>query len=98
VHFATINLFAARGPKFGFSSDAADNPFIAAARRMPEVQAYFRFARFPVVRYAERGGINVVEFSDLRFYGRVRRGPQPFTFRVTFDSAGGVLTSGWAED
>jgi membrane-bound metal-dependent hydrolase YbcI (DUF457 family) len=98
VHFATINLFAARGPKFGFSGDAPDNPYITAARRLPEVQNYFRFARFPVVHYAECGGINVVEFSDLRFYGRFRRAPQPFTFRVTLDAAGGVLSSGWAED
>jgi membrane-bound metal-dependent hydrolase YbcI (DUF457 family) len=98
VHFATINLLAARGPKFGFSGDAADNPYIAAARRLPAVQSYFRFARFPVVRFAERGGVNVVEFADLRFFGRTRRGPEPFTFRVTFDSAGHVLSSGWADD
>ncbi|MBI1749478.1 MAG: metal-dependent hydrolase [Acidobacteria bacterium] len=97
VHFTTVNLLATRPPKFGFSGDAADNPFIAAARRLPEVQTYFRFARFPVVRFSERGGINVVEFVDLRFFGRPTRGPQPFTFRVTFDSAGHVLSSGWAE-
>ncbi len=98
VHFATINLFAARGPKFGFSGDAADNPYIAAARHLPEVQSYFRFARFPVVRFSERGGVNVVEFVDLRFFGRTRRGPQPFTYRVAFDSAGHVLSSGWADN
>lgn len=97
VHFTAIELFAARGPKFDFSGDAPDNPYITAARRLPEVQNYFRFARFPVVRYSEHGGINVVEFSDLRFYGRFRRAPQPFTFRVTLDAAGGVLSSGWAE-
>jgi hypothetical protein len=98
VHFASIRLFAARGPKFGFSGDAADNPYIAAARRLPTVQSYLRFARFPVVRFAERGGMNVVEFVDLRFFGRTRRGPEPFTFRVTLDSAGQVLSSGWADD
>ncbi|MBI1738791.1 MAG: metal-dependent hydrolase [Acidobacteria bacterium] len=98
VHFATIHLFAARAPKFGFSGDAADNPYIAAARQLPEVQSYFRFARFPVVRFHERGGVNVVEFVDLRFFGRTRRGPQPFTFRVVFDAQGGVISSGWAEE
>ncbi len=98
VHFSTITLFATRAPKFGFSGNAPDNPFIAEARRLPEVQGYFRFARFPVVRYSERGGANVVEFSDLRFYGRVRRGPQPFTYRVTLDSAGRVISSGWADE
>jgi membrane-bound metal-dependent hydrolase YbcI (DUF457 family) len=97
VHFAAINLSAARGPKFGFSGDAADNSYIASARRLPAVQSYLRFARFPVVRFTERGGMNVVEFVDLRFFGRTRRGPQPFTFRVTFDSAGQVLSTGWAE-
>ena len=98
VHFATIRLLAARGPKFGFSGDAPDNAYIAAARRLPAVQSYLRFARFPVVRFAERGGMNVVEFVDLRFFGRTRRGPEPFTFRVTFDSAGQVLSPGWAEE
>lgn len=97
VHFSTINLFAARLPKFGFSGDAPDNPYITAARKLPEVQNYFRFARFPVVRYSERGGLNMVEFSDLRFYGRFRRGTQPFTYRVTLDAAGRVISSGWAE-
>jgi membrane-bound metal-dependent hydrolase YbcI (DUF457 family) len=98
VHFSAIELFSARPPKFGFSSDAADNPYIAAARRLPEVQAYFRFARFPVVRYAERDARNVVEFSDLRFFSRVRRGPQPFTFRVVFDAGGNLVSSGWVAD
>jgi membrane-bound metal-dependent hydrolase YbcI (DUF457 family) len=98
VHFSAIELLSGRPLKFGFSGDAADNPSIAAARRLPEVQAYFRFARFPVVRYAERNGQNVVEFSDMRFFGRTRRGPQPFTYRVVFDAAGNVLSSGWIED
>ena len=98
VHFSAIELYSARPPKFGFSGDAADNPSIAAARRLPEVQAYFRFARFPVARYAERGGQNVVEFSDMRFFGRTRRGPLPFTFRVVFDAAGNLVSSGWVED
>jgi hypothetical protein len=98
VHFAAIHLSAARGPNFGFSGDAADNPYIAAARRLPAVQSYLRFARFPVVRFAARDGVNAVEFVDLRFFGRTRRGPEPFTFRVTFDSAGHVLSSGWADD
>ena len=98
VYYAAIELFAVRGPKFGFSSDAADNPYIAAARRLPEAQTYFRFARFPVVRYTERSGVNVVEFSDMRFFSRVRGAPQPFTYRVTFNAAGGVMSSGWALD
>jgi membrane-bound metal-dependent hydrolase YbcI (DUF457 family) len=97
VHFSAIELSSVRPPKFGFSGDAADNPSIAAARRLPEVQAYFRFARFPVVRYAARNGLNVVEFSDFRFFNRAQRGPQPFTFRVVFDAGGNLVSSGWAE-
>ncbi len=98
VYFSAIHLPVARPPKFGFSGDAPDNPYIAAARQLPAVQNYLRFARFPVVHYAERAGLNVVEFSDWRFYGRIRRGPQPFTYRVTLDTAGRVISSGWADD
>lgn len=97
VHFAMVNLLAARGPKFGFSGDAADNPHIAAARKLPELQRYLRFARFPVVRYSERGGIHTVEFADLRFFSRVSP-RRPFTYRVTFDGQGRVIVSGWADD
>jgi membrane-bound metal-dependent hydrolase YbcI (DUF457 family) len=97
VYFSAIHLSVMRPPKFGFSGNAPDNPYIAAARQLPAVQNYFRFARFPVVRYFERAGLKVVEFSDLRFYGRFRRGPQPFTYRVTLDAAGRVISEGWAE-
>jgi membrane-bound metal-dependent hydrolase YbcI (DUF457 family) len=97
VHFASINLFNPRPPKFGFYGDAAPNRDIETARRLPEVQAYFRFARFPVVRYAQHGDTGEVELVDLRFFGRLRRGPQPFTFRVLFDAQGRVLSSGWAD-
>ncbi len=98
VHFAILHLPAARPPKFGFSGDAADNPFISEARKLPEVQTFLGFARFPVVRYSERGGVSVVEFSDLRFYGRRVRGPQPFTYRVMLDAQGRVISFGWADD
>jgi len=98
VHFTMLNLRSERSPKFGFYGHAASNPFIERARQLPAVQSYLRFARFPVVRYVQRDNLNVVELIDLRFFGRTRRGPQPFTFHVVFDAQGGVISSGWAEE
>ena len=95
VYFATMDLSDARPPKYGFFGDAAPNSFVDAARRLREVEAYLRFARFPVVRYAERGSQHIVEFTDLRFYTRRRRGAG-FDYQVIFDASGRVISSGWA--
>jgi membrane-bound metal-dependent hydrolase YbcI (DUF457 family) len=70
---------------------------------IPQVRAYLRFAEFPVVVCGRAPGGATAEFSDLRFArtplrwtgGRVRPGPLPFTWQVTFDDAGRVLGEGW---
>ncbi len=79
---------------YSFFPDAEPNPYLEAARQLPRVKTYLWFARFPVYRFAQRRGRDVVEISDLRFFSRRGR-PAPFTFRVTFDGQGGVLEQGW---
>ncbi len=80
---------------YSFFPDAPPNDYLASARRIPRVQTYLWFARFPVYRFAQRSDRNVVEISDLRFFSRRGR-PTPFTYRVTFDGQGGVIEQGWA--
>ena len=75
---------------YRFFPDAPPNQYTEAARRLPKVQVYLWFARFPVFRFADHGDRKVLEISDLRFFGRAGR-RAPFTFRVTFDAAGHVI-------
>lgn len=84
--------------EYNFYPDARGNRFIEQARHLPEVQRVLWFARFPVVRFHQEGIASVVEFSDLRFPQVRRNRPAPFTYRVTFDAAGNVLTKGWRRD
>jgi hypothetical protein len=75
--------------------DAFPNSYTEAAKRLPEVQKVFWFARFPVTRFHQEGNQAVVEISDLRFpRGRPGR-PASFTYGVRFDSAGKVISQGW---
>jgi len=94
VYYTRFRLTDRAAPEFAFEADAPRNRYIAAARALPETRTYLWFARFPVVRYAERDAGHTVEFYDMRFTaGGIRRRRAPFTFRVTFDSggAGGCL-------
>src|SRR5580692_392661 len=52
--------------------DAPSNQYIDAAKRLPEVQKVYWFARFPVTRFHKEGGNAVVEIYDARF-PQVRR-------------------------
>ncbi len=93
VYDARLHLFSGDPPEFRFFADAAPNGYVEAARQLPKVQTYLWFARFPVFHFYQRDAQPVVEISDLRFFGRPRR-PNPFTFSVTFDSAGRVIQQG----
>ncbi len=75
------------------------SPALEEAQKLPEVQAYLDFARFPLATVtAERDGTTTVSFQDLRFLPwftgpwerqrgfRYRR--QPFVYRVRLDRAG----------
>jgi membrane-bound metal-dependent hydrolase YbcI (DUF457 family) len=82
---------------YRFYPDAAPNPYIEAAKRLPEVQTVLWFARFPVTRFHKEGGIAVVEISDLRFPQMRPDRPSSFTYRVRFAVDGTVLSEGWVK-
>jgi membrane-bound metal-dependent hydrolase YbcI (DUF457 family) len=82
---------------YRFYPDAAPNPYIEAAKRLPEVQTVLWFARFPVTRFHEEGDIAVVEISDLRFPQMRPDRPSSFTYRIRLAADGTVLSQGWVK-
>jgi hypothetical protein len=80
---------------YRYYPDAAPNPYIEAAKRLPEVQTVLWFARFPVTRFHKEGTDAIVEISDLRFPQMRPDRPATFTYRVRFDANGNVISQGW---
>jgi membrane-bound metal-dependent hydrolase YbcI (DUF457 family) len=80
---------------YRFYPDAPPNPYIEAARRLPEVQTVLWFARFPVTRFHKESADAIVEISDLRFPQMRPDRPASFTYRVRFAPDGAVLSQGW---
>ena len=76
--------------------DAPPNSYIEAAMRLPEVQTFLWFARFPVTRFHKEGDEAIVEIRDVRFAPIRQDRPSAFTYRVRFDAHGSVLSQGWA--
>jgi membrane-bound metal-dependent hydrolase YbcI (DUF457 family) len=93
VYQGWFNVLDSDPPAFRFFPSAR-NDYVARAQKLPEVQTYLWFARFPVARYRTDGDRHMVEYTDLRFRTRSRRAP-PFTFRVTLNGNGDVLTRGF---
>jgi membrane-bound metal-dependent hydrolase YbcI (DUF457 family) len=81
--------------EYHFYPDAPTNPYIEAARRLPEVREVLWFDRFPVTRFHKEGDDDVVEILDLRFPQMSPARPPSFTYRVRFDSSGKVTSQGW---
>jgi membrane-bound metal-dependent hydrolase YbcI (DUF457 family) len=82
---------------YRFYPDAAPNPYIEAAKRLPEVRTVLWFARFPVTRFHKDGPDAIVEISDLRFPQMRPDQPASFTYRVRFAPDGTVLSQGWVK-
>jgi len=80
---------------YRFYPDAAPNPYIEAAKRLPEVQTVLWFARFPVTRFHTEGPDAIVEISDLRFPQMRPDRPASFTYRVRLAADQTVLSQGW---
>jgi len=76
--------------------DAPPNSYIEAAMRLPEVQKFLWFARFPVTGFHKEGNQAIVEIRDVRFAQIRRDRPSSFTYRVCFDASGNLLSQGWA--
>lgn len=95
VYQTHIDLRDPEPPSFRFIADSPPDVFLARAMQLPEVQLYWNFARFPVIRSEMEGGQRVVEFVEHRFLNPRRNRPLPFTYRVVFDPAGNVIEEGW---
>jgi membrane-bound metal-dependent hydrolase YbcI (DUF457 family) len=75
--------------------DAIPNPYIDAAKRLPEVQTVFWFSRFPVTRFHKEGSEAIVEIYDARFPQVSRDRPASFTYRIKMNESGRVISEGW---
>lgn len=98
VHRARVDLRDSNPPDFQFIADSPADAFTARALELPEVQLYWTFARFPLIHASTEDSLHLIDFGDNRFVTANRRTPQPFTYRVTFDSQGNVVQQGWLED
>ncbi len=82
-------------PVFAFTPDSPPDEYIARAFGLPSVRTYWNFARFPSVQSFRDGDQHIVELGENRFQDNRRRGPQPFTWEVIFDSDGNLTEEGW---
>lgn len=98
VYQARFDLRQTGHPNFYFVPDSPPNAFVAKARDLPEVHLYWGFARFPTIHYMREGNEQIVDFSEHRFTNGNRRSPQPFSYRVVLDDAGGVIEEGWLQN
>ncbi|HET9400591.1 MAG TPA: hypothetical protein VFO34_06545, partial [Candidatus Acidoferrales bacterium] len=86
-----------RGPAsrdFDFFADSVPEKYLAAARALPQTQTYLWFAKFPFFTYAIEDGDPILYMRDLRFFSRRRGRMSGFTYRVTFDAEGRVVSAG----
>jgi membrane-bound metal-dependent hydrolase YbcI (DUF457 family) len=95
VYQSEFSLLDSSAPKFRFLANSPANRFTSEAADLEPVRTYLWFARFPVMRYVQRGGANIVEYADPRFFAGSGQEPIPFSFEVTFDSQGKLIDLGW---
>jgi membrane-bound metal-dependent hydrolase YbcI (DUF457 family) len=98
VYQSRFDLRDSTAPVFAFSADSPPNEYVARALLLPEVQLYWSFARFPVIRTSSEGGRHYVDFNEHRFITRNRQGPAPFSYRVVFNDTGDPIEEGWQAD
>ena len=98
VYQSRFDLRDPAAPAFDYSADSPPNEFVARALLLPEVQLYWSFARFPVIRTSSEPGRHYVDFNEHRFITRKRQGPAPFSYRVVFNDAGDPIEEGWQAD
>ena len=98
VYQSRFDLRNPAAPDFHFAADSPPDPFIARALQVPEVQLFWQFARFPVIRSSTEGAEHIVDIGEHRFVNTRRNKPQPFTYRLIFDDSGDLLEQGWQSD
>lgn len=95
VYEAQFDIRNPQPPVFRFVPDSPADPFIARALDRPEVQLFWNFARFPSIESFQARGNHVVQIGENRYSSPQRRGPQPFTYELVFDSDGKLAAEGW---
>ena len=90
------NLLSQETVEYDYFPDTAPGELLDAARKLPDVQTYLWFARYPVYTFRHVDGHDSIEIKDLRFAMRVRGRTPSFTYRITFDAAGSVIQHGMA--
>lgn len=95
VYEAQFDIRNPRPPDFRFIPDSPPDPFIARALGRPEVQLFWNFARFPSIVSFAAHGEHIVEIGENRYSSPQRRGAQPFTYELVFDSDGKLTAEGW---
>ncbi|MGB8542551.1 MAG: metal-dependent hydrolase [Candidatus Acidiferrales bacterium] len=98
VYQARFDLRTSAPPMFHFAADSPPDRFIARALQLPEVRLFWNFARFPVIHSFAEDGEHIVDIGENRFVNTRRKRPQPFTYRLIFDSSGDLLEEGWQSD
>jgi inner membrane protein len=91
----SFNNLKELNPKFQIFNKTTASLWERKARDSELGILYYWFARYPVVEEYVQDRYHVVEFSDLRFYIRVRSLPirKPFVLRFKLDDAGNILES-----
>jgi|SRR5579875_180621 len=95
VYQSRFSLNHSAPSQYRFFANSPQNKFTLEAAQLEPVRTYLWFARFPVMHFTSRNGINTVAYTDLRFFEGALRRPLPFTFYVSFDSDGQMLKYGW---
>jgi membrane-bound metal-dependent hydrolase YbcI (DUF457 family) len=98
VYQARFDLRNTAPLEFHFTADSPPDQFVARALLLPEVQLFWQFSRFPVIRTSMEGEYHVVDFGENRFVNTRHKSPQPFTYRVVFDNSGNIIEEGWQSD
>ena len=98
VYQTQFDLRDSDPPVFRFFADSPPDQFTTRALQLPEVQLYWQFARFPVIRTSYDGSHHVVEFGEHRFVSRNSNNPLPFRYHVVFDATGNLIEQGWYSD
>lgn len=95
VYEAQFDIRNPQPPHFRFIPDSPPDPFIARAFARPEVKLFWNFARFPSIVSFAANGDHIVEIGENRYSSPERRGPQPFTYELVFNSDGNLTAEGW---
>ena len=95
IYQAQVDLRHPDRASFEYVPDSPPDEFTARALQLPEVQIYWQFVRFPVIQTSVDGPYHIVDFGEHRFTNGGRHAPQPFSYRVEFDSSGEVVAEGF---